>query len=290
MKICVVGGTRFFGIHLVNELLRLHHEVTIATRGQTPDPFGNQVNRIQMDRNDTESVKRAFEGRQFDVLVDDIAYSSNDIRSLLDSVHIDHYVLVSTGSVYEPTHLNIMEAEFDPTLYPLRWLDREEADYQEGKRQAEASLVQHYPQLSHAIVRFPLVIGTDDYTKRLYYYVEHLLNKVGMNALGVEHRISFIRSDEAGKFLAKLASEKISGIFNATSDGDKSVQDIFDFIQTHYDVTPIQDESADISPYSSRTDMTFNNQLAKETGFTFSHLDDWFNSLVQTFAEEILNK
>ena len=34
MKILVLGGTRFAGIHLVNELLAKGHEVTIATRGK----------------------------------------------------------------------------------------------------------------------------------------------------------------------------------------------------------------------------------------------------------------
>ena len=31
MKILVIGGTRFFGIHMVNELLAKGHDVTIAT-------------------------------------------------------------------------------------------------------------------------------------------------------------------------------------------------------------------------------------------------------------------
>ena len=34
MKILVIGGTRYFGIHMVNKLLEQGHEVTIATRGK----------------------------------------------------------------------------------------------------------------------------------------------------------------------------------------------------------------------------------------------------------------
>jgi nucleoside-diphosphate-sugar epimerase len=37
MKILVIGGTRYFGIHMVNKLLEQGHEVTIATRGKTPE-------------------------------------------------------------------------------------------------------------------------------------------------------------------------------------------------------------------------------------------------------------
>jgi len=43
MKILVLGGTRFFGIHMVNDLIEKGHEVTIATRGITPDYFGDSA-------------------------------------------------------------------------------------------------------------------------------------------------------------------------------------------------------------------------------------------------------
>ena len=40
MNILVIGGTRFFGIHMVNELLIAGYDVTIATRGKASDSFG----------------------------------------------------------------------------------------------------------------------------------------------------------------------------------------------------------------------------------------------------------
>ena len=46
MNILVLGGTGFFGKHLVWELLHRGHEVTIATRGRTPDDFGDRVRRL----------------------------------------------------------------------------------------------------------------------------------------------------------------------------------------------------------------------------------------------------
>ena len=56
MNILVLGGTRFFGVHTVNELIKNGHDVTIATRGITTDSFGNNVNRVIYDRNDKESI------------------------------------------------------------------------------------------------------------------------------------------------------------------------------------------------------------------------------------------
>ena len=46
MKVLVLGGTRFFGIHLVDELLKSNCDVTIATRGLTSDSFENKFKRI----------------------------------------------------------------------------------------------------------------------------------------------------------------------------------------------------------------------------------------------------
>ncbi|CAN7742153.1 NAD-dependent epimerase/dehydratase family protein [Paenibacillus sp. LjRoot56] len=48
MKILVLGGTAFFGRRLVRLLLGDGHDVTIATRGQTPDDFGDAVTRIKV--------------------------------------------------------------------------------------------------------------------------------------------------------------------------------------------------------------------------------------------------
>ena len=39
MEILVIGGTRFFGIHMVNKLLENGHDVTIATRGKASDDY-----------------------------------------------------------------------------------------------------------------------------------------------------------------------------------------------------------------------------------------------------------
>ena len=60
MNILVLGGTGFFGKHLVWELLHRGHEVTIATRGRTPDDFGDRVRRLIVDRTDARQMEQVF--------------------------------------------------------------------------------------------------------------------------------------------------------------------------------------------------------------------------------------
>ena len=70
MKVLVLGGTRFFGIHLVDELLKSNCDVTIATRGLTSDSFGNKVKRIRLDRHDELSIINNLSDKYFDVIYD----------------------------------------------------------------------------------------------------------------------------------------------------------------------------------------------------------------------------
>ncbi len=59
MNILVVGGTRFFGISMVEQLIAAGHDVTIATRGKAANPFSDKTKQIIMDRSDYDSVKSA---------------------------------------------------------------------------------------------------------------------------------------------------------------------------------------------------------------------------------------
>ena len=100
MKILVIGGTRYFGIHMINKLLEQGHEVTIATRGKTPDSYGDKVERITIQRTNEESMREALQGKHFDVVIDKIAYCSNDIRYVMDYVDCDKYIYMSILNDY----------------------------------------------------------------------------------------------------------------------------------------------------------------------------------------------
>ena len=179
--------------------------MTLATRGLTPDPFGSRVNRIRVDRTDPDAMKAALQGARYDVVFDDVAYCSNDVKNLLDSVSAERLVQVSSASVY-PDRPDTPEEEFDPFQKELVWCGRTDFDYGEGKRQAECALFQADPGQNAAAVRFPYVIGPDDYTRRLLFYVEHIRKGLPMQVDNLDDRLSFISSEEAGRFLCHLGS------------------------------------------------------------------------------------
>ena len=59
-NVLVIGGTRYIGKLLVQRLLRAGHRVTIATRGYAPDPFGDRIARVRVDRRNETAMRNAF--------------------------------------------------------------------------------------------------------------------------------------------------------------------------------------------------------------------------------------
>ena len=84
-------------------------------------------------------------------------------------------------------------------------------------------------QLQHhngIAVRYPFVAGKDDYTKRLAFYVEHTMKSIPMDIDNLNNQMGFIRSDEAGKFMAFLVEQDIRGAINGSAEGTISVGEI----------------------------------------------------------------
>lgn len=283
MKILVIGGTRFFGIHMVEELLARGHEVTIATRGKTPDTYGDKVNRITIERTKEESMKNALEGTHYDVVIDKIGYCSNDIRYVMEHVDCDKYVYMSTTSVYNPKRLNTVEEDFDGVSGRLIWCDRKAFPYEQIKRQAEYALWQEYGKKNWIAVRYPFTIGEDDYTKRLFFYVEHTLKAIPMYIDNVDCQMGFIRSDEAGKFLAFLVDKDVQGAVNGSCEGTISIREILDYVEMKTGAKAILAEDGDAAPYNGEPEYSINTEKAERVGFTFSPLKSFIYQLLDYY-------
>lgn len=107
MKILVLGGTRFFGIPMIEELLRQGNDITIATRQHAKDNFGDKISRIKIERTDPTAMKNAFNGKKYDVVYDKIAYCSNDIRSGSRFISVPSILFESrprASFVFEPSN------------------------------------------------------------------------------------------------------------------------------------------------------------------------------------------
>lgn len=287
MKILVLGGTRFFGVHMVNALLEAGHEVTIATRGQATDDYGDRVKRIIYNRSDADSVRQALGGIHFDVVIDKIAYCSNDIKYVLEVIDCDKYIHTSSTAVYEPKHMDTVEEDFDAMGKELVWCERKDFAYDEIKRQAECALWQMYPDKNRVAVRLPFVIGEDDYTKRLLFYVEHTMKSIPMNIDNPDCQMGFVRSDEAGRFMAFLAEQDFTGAINGSAGGTISLKEIIQYVENKTGSKAIISVDGEAAPYNGEPEYSINTERAQKLGFTFSNLRDWIYDLVDFYIEQV---
>ena len=287
MNVLVLGGTRYFGIPMVNELVKAGHEVTIATRGRAADPFGDSVKRITLDRTNSESMREALAGRHYDVVIDKIAYCSDDIRNLMEVVDCDRYIYMSSTSVYDPKRMDTVEADFDGHARDVIWCDRVAFPYDEIKRQAEYALWQVYPDRNWVAVRYPFVVGGEDYTGRVRFYVEHAIKGIPMYIDNIDAQMGFIRYDEAGRFLAFLVDHAFRGAVNGSSKGTISVREILDYVERKTGCKAVLDASGEEAPYNDEPAYSINTDQAEKLGFRFSKLKDWIYGLLDHYIEEV---
>lgn len=287
MKILVVGGTRYFGIPMVNELLRCGHQVTIATRGRADDPYGSKVKRIKMDRTDKESMRNALNQVYYDVIIDKIAYCSNDVKNLLDVVSCGKYIMMSSTAVYQPKHWNTKESDYEGQKKELIWCNRKDFIYDEVKRQAECVLSHYYDYINWIAVRYPVVLGYNDYTERLKFYVTHIMKSIPFYIDDLDYQMSYIESIEAGQFIAWLVDKNVKGTINGASEGTISIKEIISYVEAKTKKKAFVCKNGDLAPYNGEPEFSINTDKAKKIGFQFSALKDWIYDLLDYYIEQV---
>lgn len=293
-KVLVLGGTRFFGRRLVNRLVEEGSDVTILTRGESEDAFGDHVQRIKVDRTDPEALQQGVKGQDWDIVYDNICYTPEAAEQAADifTGRVGQYVLTSTLSVYDFADHPLTEADFDPYRYPVQKNSAMEYSYKEGKRLAEAVLFGR-KDLSVSAVRLPIVLGPDDYTLRLWFHIEHAAASEPIGLPAPEAQISFIHAEEAAAFLQWAGQVKREGPVNACSNGAVSVREIMGMIEKEIGKTaPLVPESSSEhkSPFGVPQDWTMDNSRASEAGFGFWSLKEWMPELISELSLDLKKK
>ncbi len=99
MRALVLGGNRYIGLHLVFELARQGHEVTVANSHEAPLPDG--AKRIHVDRQQPGALADALAPHRddFDIVYDNTSYRVADLEPVVDTFAGRVQQLVFTSSV-----------------------------------------------------------------------------------------------------------------------------------------------------------------------------------------------
>jgi nucleoside-diphosphate-sugar epimerase len=296
-NILVIGGTRYFGKLLVQRLLRAGHRVTIATRGYAPDPFGERISRIRVDRRNEHAMRNAFRELSFDVIYDQMCYSPLDaaISVRVFAGKVKRYVMTSTIDAYRElapqaaplreSDLAVLAQRID-TAYP--WHDPARAIdcYVSGKVQAEAYL-ERDGSLPLATVRLAHILGgPEDFTGRLAHYVDLVRLRGTLRYANAAAKVSFMEAQEAADFLLWTGMQDFRGPVNAASDGPLSAFDLHARVAAVLDETPRAVKVAPelpgvLSPFDFATPLALDTSRAKALGYRFGHTSEWLEDAIR---------
>jgi 2'-hydroxyisoflavone reductase len=215
MDVLVVGGTRYMGRMLVQALLERGDGVTVFSRGNTRPDWWDDVAHVTGDRHDADGFIEKLRGRRFDAVIDTQAYKKEDVESASEAFKgsVGRYVMVSTGSVYLDGKLDTANhCPFEESDVSWDSLDytypKGEDPYGVGKRHCEKWLREN-GEVPYTIVRIPAVMGWDDPTGRMWWWVQRALDG-GAVVIPSERRAVFrtlYSGDAANAFIRVIDSD-----------------------------------------------------------------------------------
>jgi nucleoside-diphosphate-sugar epimerase len=298
-NILVIGGTRFIGRLLVQRLLHAGHNVTVATRGYAPDPFGSRIERIRTDRRNELAMRSLAKAGPFDIVYDQLCYSPLDaaIAVRCFAGKVGRYVMTSTIDAYRALGDGradalleadlAIEAQAIDAAYP--WHDPRRATecYVTGKVQAEAYLARDgslplvTPRLAHVLG------GPEDFTGRLAHYVELARAGAVLDYASEDAAVSFMTAHAAADFLFWTGMQDFMGPVNAACDGALSAfqlhQRVGEVLETRVRTrraAPLP-EPGRLSPFDVAGRMVLDTSRARALGYRFGHTDEWLDYTIR---------
>ncbi len=308
MNVLVIGGTKFLGHHLTRRLLGDGHGVTVFNRGETPDDFGDGVERIKGDRYDKSGFRKAFAGRSFDAAVDMIAYSADDSRSAVEVFRgkTGHYVHIGSAAVYVVTRdypCPLREEDDDRPLVPRPMGDAALWEYGIGKRGCEDTLREAHARdgFPVTVVRPPIIVGERDHTLRAYSYILRLrdgkpvvLPDGGQSVSSLVYQDDIVRTIAAslgnpGTFgrAYNLAQPRALNLKELLERASQVMGVSPEFVPIPYDVLKKAGWSASSSPFFNRRPLVLDTRRAEtELGFSATGVETWLERTIRWFTDE----
>ena len=288
--ILIIGGNRFFGRHLAEQLIFDGHEVTLLNRGKLGDGLGSRVKRLIADRDDERSLVTAIKGKHWDVVYDQVCYTAIQAGIARDVFknRTNRYVVTSSESVYDSGE-NQSESEFDPGKYSFSEVADSKTNYQEAKRQVE-TVMSRETSFEVAIVRPSLVVGLDDYTGRFKWHLERVLNRLPIFFPNLGISSDFIRSDQAGQALKTIGLSGQCGPINLSTPGSILMKNFISICESATNQKAVlldQEIEGAHSPYGGTHSKTMNTDLLQSLGFRSSPSDVWMADLASEITQLI---
>jgi nucleoside-diphosphate-sugar epimerase len=225
MNVLFIGGTGIVSSACTRLALQRGIKLTLLRRGQHRADWLAGAETVQADINDPAAVAQALRGRQFDVVVNFIAFTPADIERDVELFRgrTRQYIFISSASAYQKPATDYLITESTPLANP-HW------DYSRNKIASEERLLMAYreegfpitivrPSLTYGETLIPLVINS--WAELSYTAVDRMLRgqKVIVPGDGSSLWVITHDSDFAKGLVGLLGHEQSIGhAFHITTD------------------------------------------------------------------------
>jgi nucleoside-diphosphate-sugar epimerase len=174
MRVMVLGGTRFIGAAVVEELHAHGHELLVVHRGEHEPADPPEADHLHADRQDLPHLRGPVDDFGPEAVVDVCAYSAADAETALAAVGDVRLLVVSSMDVYRAFGAVLAGTETDALpvdetspvrseRYPYRGRSHPSADTDSyEKLDVEAA----YLAREATVCRLPMVYGERDHQRR----------------------------------------------------------------------------------------------------------------------------
>lgn len=292
MKVLIIGGNRFVGLRL-SHILDKNPNVELHVLNRTGQVAHTKNTVIY--KGDRKDFKAAHVDQEWDVVVDFACFNRQEAEGAVAYfTKVKHYIFISTMSVYD-LGTRIKESAFDPKTYDLEtpFGDKDPGlMYQYGKRQAEGIFAQRAPYPVF-MVRFPLLVGPDDYTHRLEFHIERVQNNKPIYIPNPQAFIPMIHSKDAAEFLNWSLEKPYNGPLNVASPDVISLRDLMTRIEkaTGRKALLVNHQAPENdSPYGVPSDYTLNTDQLQAFGYKVPQITTWIDELIELFSDSVKSR
>jgi nucleoside-diphosphate-sugar epimerase len=239
MKVLFIGGTGVISSACTQLAVERGFELYLLNRGQTRRPVPETAHVLHGDIRDRASADAALGTSEFDVVVNWIAFTPEQVEADLERFQgrTQQYVFISSASAYQTPPVNLPVTESTPLANP-HWA------YSRAKAACEERLIRAYRE-----AQFPMTIVRPSHTYDCtllpmhggYTVVDRMRRgkKVVIHGDGTSLWVLTHHRDFAKGFVGLLGNSRATGeIFHITSDELLTWNQIFEIVAQAAGTTP----------------------------------------------------
>ncbi len=225
MKILLLGGSRFIGPKLVDQLYS-ENDLVVFNRGNNKFNYPKNVKYVRGDRDIPQDLKQ-IENTLFDLIIDTCGYNELQIEKSANIIaNTKKYIFISSAAVYKLGKKELLTEtdELEPNTAFKQ--------YGVGKVSAENKIkqIRNNAKLSTFILRPPYILGPNNPFNRENYFFDKLVKNEVIDIPCDDVRVSFADVDDVVKAVILFKNMAAVGI-NIFNIGDNKTYNFVDLTQ-----------------------------------------------------------